>query len=214
MQNMFGLHIRLDSYPKGSRMLEGCAVSALRMTEGCRGDAPLNTRNTADEAFDRISVAFGLPNPDAETLAQRERYSDSAKGLVCYDCGHNHSPRETIYYGSVRGWGFCSHTYKKASYCESCKPSLWNTEYANCDTCNRTVYYPYRNIDRRHLFCSEKCGRDHYNNVQREKRLRNRQKECDGCSKAFTAPRSDTKFCSTACKQKAYRQRQAERQAQ
>ena len=43
---------------------------------------------------------------------------------------------------------------------------------------------------------------------------RNLPKECDACGKAFTAPRSDTKFCSAACKQKAYRARQAGRQAQ
>ena len=36
---------------------------------------------------------------------------------------------------------------------------------------------------------------------------RNLLKECDVCGKAFTAPRSDTKFCSSACKQKAYRLR-------
>ena len=180
----------------------------LRIPKGGRDAVASDTRNAVEEALERVREAFHFPKPDAATIARRERHSGSGKGLLCYDCGHEYLPGETVYYGRVRGWGFCSHTYQKVSYCESCKPSLWNTEYGSCDTCQRTVYYPYRNIDRHHVFCSQLCSSRYWNKVQRHKRLESRQKECKGCEKAFTAPRSDTKFCSAACKQKAYRVRQ------
>lgn len=201
------------------RVINGKPASHLRdvtqVTDSESADVvKIASRNTAEEAFERVNAALGLPKADAAMIAGRDRKSESRKGLICNDCGHEHLPGETIYYCNVSTPTLFGRSLSKVSFCENCNPGSWNTEYADCDICNRTVYYPYRNIERRHVFCSEKCERDHYSTVQREKRLRARQKECNECGKAFTAPRSDTKFCTTTCKQKAYRARQAERQAQ
>ena len=163
---------------------------------------PFVSRNTANNAIDRL----GFPKPDAETIARRRRKWDSNRGMLCFKCGREYSSGETIYFGKVGGYALLGYSYRKVSYCESCKPKRW-LDHGKCDTCNREVYFPYRHINRYHVFCSRMCERDHYSKVQRQKRLKNRQKNCNQCGKAFTAPRSDTKFCSAACKQKAYRQR-------
>ena len=160
------------------------------------------SRNPADNAMERLV----FPKPDAETVVRRKRKCDASRGLLCFVCGHEYSPEETIYYGKVGGYVLLGYSYRKVSYCESCKPKRW-LDHGKCDTCSREVYFPYRNFYRRHVFCTQKCEKNHYGKVQREKRLKNRQKKCNQCGKAFTATRSDTRFCNAACKQKAYRQR-------
>jgi len=180
----------------------------------CPDVETITSGNTAEAAFDCVSAALGLPKADAETIARRMRECESGKGLLCFDCGHEFSPTETIYRKSIShrtlfGWGS-----PVVSYCESCQPRYWDVDYGKCDTCEREVYFPWDQRIRRHIFCSDRCSRDYYNQRQKEGRLAARQKTCIGCETDFLAPRSDTKFCSAACKQKAYRARQTERQGQ
>ena len=201
------------------RMTNGTTASHLRdVTQVTDSESPygetITSGNTAEEAFERVSAELGLPKADAETIARREREYASGKGLLCLDCGHEFSPTETIYRKSIShrtlfGWG-----RTVVSYCESCQPIYWDVDYGKCDTCEREVYFPWDRRIRRHIFCSDRCSRNYYNQRQKEGRLAARQKTCIGCETEFLAPRSDTKFCSAACKQKAYRARQTERQGQ
>jgi hypothetical protein len=56
-------------------------------------------------------------------------------------------------------------------------------------------------------YCSGRCSIDAYIERRRLRRAAARDKTCEVCAKEFTAKRRDTKTCSPACKQKAYRQR-------
>jgi hypothetical protein len=74
--------------------------------------------------------------------------------------------------------------------------------YSQCDGCGRplgrTNFWP----DRR---CSPACSRDARNRSRRRERVEHR---CE-CGLSFTA-RADARYCSNACRQRAYRQRGGE----
>lgn len=80
----------------------------------------------------------------------------------------------------------------------------------SCDACGVPVVYRYacnRNGNMRHDFCSYRCHNDYYMERRRQRLKLARNKVCQGCEKDFQAARIDSKYCSHACKQKAYRQR-------
>ena len=57
-------------------------------------------------------------------------------------------------------------------------------------------------------YCTDECGEL----ARRERRDRTRDRiarPCDACGDTFTPPRSDGRYCSSACRQKAYRRRKA-----
>jgi hypothetical protein len=79
-----------------------------------------------------------------------------------------------------------------------------------CEGCGRPVY-EHRKQPRRkvRVFCCENCAEK----LARESLIQARanrvrsERQCDECGETFTPDRSDAKFCSVACKQKAYRKR-------
>jgi hypothetical protein len=87
--------------------------------------------------------------------------------------------------------------------CPDCEPAA--AKYATpCDACGRKVA--------RHRFCNWHCRAHYYNAPAAARRKAQRRKAregmvCTECAKTFTATRADQKWCSPACKQKAYRER-------
>lgn len=59
----------------------------------------------------------------------------------------------------------------------------------------------------RRKYCSYRCANDAYIARRREKQEAAREKVCAVCGERFNAKRKDAVYCSSACKQKAYRQR-------
>lgn len=168
-----------------------------RITKGAAGGADIDTRNTAEAAIAQIFESFG-----SDVFAPNfERYKlslASHKGTHCYDCERELTANEPVYRFKA---------YRMHTYCENCKPDYWYTQ-GKCETCSRDTFNA-EGSSRQHVFCSQLCSSRYWNKVQRDNRLKSHQKKCGECGKAFTAPRSDTKFCRAACKQKAYRTRQA-----
>lgn len=80
-------------------------------------------------------------------------------------------------------------------------PNYWYE--GACETCARTVFKEGRYM-RRHFFCGRGCDEVYWSRSRRKPKAK---KTCEVCDKEFTAKRVDTKTCSPACKQKAYRQR-------
>jgi hypothetical protein len=89
---------------------------------------------------------------------------------------------------------------------------------AECVSCGRTCilcrdrhkfeksWLKYRG--ERRTFCSQRCRVRHNNQKRSEQLERERANtECQECSDIFTPDRSDAKYCSAACKQRAYRKR-------
>lgn len=57
------------------------------------------------------------------------------------------------------------------------------------------------------VLCSERCNQDATLQRRKEARLPERIRTCLMCGVEFQAKRKDTRYCSAACKQKAYRRR-------
>jgi len=75
--------------------------------------------------------------------------------------------------------------------------------YSRCEGCGRllgrTNYWPEST-------CSDECAQSARNQRRRVART---ERRCEECESVFTPPRADTKYCSSACRQKAYRSRVA-----
>jgi hypothetical protein len=54
--------------------------------------------------------------------------------------------------------------------------------------------------------CSERCSAKALRRMRRE----HRRATCETCGETFTPTRSDSRYCSPACRQKAYRERKSE----
>ena len=80
-----------------------------------------------------------------------------------------------------------------------------------CAQCQRPLYLPRDRTWRRHPFCSGGCAREFYAAAQRNKRAERRpsgqRRNCATCGAPVTTGRADSRFCSSACRQKAYRKR-------
>jgi hypothetical protein len=72
----------------------------------------------------------------------------------------------------------------------------------NCEGCRQPLAMPDGLYRRR--VCSVRCEQRYRRRRQRERRLMTR---CEGCDRFFAARRDDSRFCSPACRQKAYRGR-------
>jgi predicted nucleic acid-binding Zn ribbon protein len=75
-----------------------------------------------------------------------------------------------------------------------------------CATCSRPVFRYIRYKVKDTVFCSEECQRAISNTRARLKRVRD-PKRCLKCGRVFAPTRTDSKYCSVACKQSAYRWR-------
>jgi len=167
------------------------------------------------DALSKLEAVLGKSSPADIVDIDRWRSLDrSGNGECCGKCGEDFLKDEPIYRRrSNIGRGFLGGMRTALlSYCDSCAPKICDTQYqtGKCDVCARTVHYPWDFVSRWHLFCSVRCSKAHYARVQREKRLAKRRKTCNECGRDFLAPRSDSKFCSSACKQRAYRDRKSD----
>lgn len=212
---MPGLHPNRSACHRHPRILEVGAMTALQITKGGRAGA-INSRNgTADEAIERL---FGKQAPEEpEEIARWEHFCNSSSGKSCYECNRDFKSGEPIYRARkavLVGRGVFRHySISMLSFCHECRPYICYDE-GQCEICRQTVFYPWDRVERRHIFCSDDCNKQYWARYQREKRLTERevtcQKVCQSCDRGFSASRSDTKFCSPACKQKHYRQRRLE----
>jgi hypothetical protein len=94
--------------------------------------------------------------------------------------------------------------------CGECKTKYrydpWN-DPKPCIGCGRSVYNLW-DWKGRYVVCSGAC--EPAARAKRARDLRAKSREgltCEQCGKSFTPPRNDAKFCSSACRQQAYRNR-------
>jgi hypothetical protein len=86
---------------------------------------------------------------------------------------------------------------------------------AACAACGRTITglfgkppLPATTMRRWRGYCAP-CAEDaELARIRELRRLARADRKCPGCSRTFTPPRSDGRYCSPACRQRAYRQRQ------
>jgi hypothetical protein len=75
-----------------------------------------------------------------------------------------------------------------------------------CTQCGRLVHWPEKRLRPKHFVCSPECARRAYYPNHRPAVVR----ACASCGEQFTPKRGDARFCSIACKQRAYRIRSQE----
>jgi hypothetical protein len=76
-----------------------------------------------------------------------------------------------------------------------------------CHGCGRMVAVRTRRGQRKVVACSERCAWTARNRRRATVAAILRRRRCLACNEAFAAPRSDARYCSSACRQRAYRQR-------
>jgi hypothetical protein len=126
--------------------------------------------------------------------------------MKCQKCKRPLEPGEPVYRFMFDWQMLMGH--------KACMPEArgWSRKFldpSQCDRCSRLVYRerPQRKGSR--IFaCSLECRQAIHNATFRKRHPRWRIKRtCQDCGETFTPTRSDTKFCSVACKQHAYRLR-------
>jgi len=133
-----------------------------------------------------------------------------SKANYCYWCKCRISENESIvliarplkaYRGLVFRW--------RTGCLRCCNQEAGSNDYKiqSCKHCGRTLYLkadetPFAPI----VTCNSECR-----GLATAKQLRApRPRHCNHCAAEYMPKRIDSRFCSLACKQKAYRQRQAD----
>jgi hypothetical protein len=140
-------------------------------------------------------------------------------------CGECETPLKTVYRVRVElGDQPLSGILKKAvvPLCRTCAKEeiryglhsdAWLMKARPCEGCGRPVVqsesWSYR---RQHWLCSDRC-RDIVRAAAARDRRRDALEErpCEDCGELFEPRRADARYCSAACRQRAYRSRAAVR---
>ena len=106
----------------------------------------------------------------------------------------------------------CEPRYERTVLCGSCAPEWLSLDRDDvvtqlCAHCERPMVLPLKLSELQRTFCSKPCRRAYHNQLRKDERAEARKKICEVCGEEFPANRRDTKTCSPACKQKAYRRR-------
>jgi hypothetical protein len=101
----------------------------------------------------------------------------------------------------IQGVGIYSK--ELSAVCDACvepREQALTTRNATCPGCGQRMSVDPNARHRRAIVCSRRCQ-------QRERRKRRyiRDKACPTCKTMFKPKRADAKFCSAACKQRAWR---------
>jgi hypothetical protein len=172
-----------------------------------------------EEALQILNAAqwFGSDNRNTE---RRERLRLERRAMetaeVCGKCGRELGAGDPIWRVmlSHRCWTGTSHCL--VPVCESCgkshdqDPRYGFMPRQLCEYCGRVVVNRAtpRQWQSEHVFCCERCKRRYFTKRAKEQRARARQDlRCEVCGEPFEAARSDAKYCSNACRQRAYRER-------
>ena len=109
-------------------------------------------------------------------------------------------------------WEYLHQDLLKAQYEEAKTKGLNTGIYrSHCHGCRRVFYTMVSGKK----YCNyNPCGMKAHRLRQRVRRWQNRRDTiCLACGKMFTPQRSDAKYCSSACRQKAYRSRKVSPQS-
>lgn len=149
---------------------------------------------------------------------QRDTTSLSVTKAICHSCNKAITDDEPINWEKCRCGDRASHwPGSPQPFCLNCKPlHPYDDNILNefreplkriCRHCGR-IYYVGRTIGGHRFYCSVRCAKDVQIAITRNKRAEMRTEiVCLHCNKRFFGSRNDQRYCSAACKQKAYRQR-------
>jgi len=155
---------------------------------------------------------------ERRAFVQRMRAAQETGGFCGY-CARTLAPDEPVALCVYKTWQHGHGMTGRAPICDDCikvpgRRGLFalRTEHerlwlgAHCENCRRRLIVP-PDARRKHACCSDRCLRA----VKKAGRHRVRAFTCDTCGATFPPARTDSRYCSPACRQKAYRQRNTQR---
>ena len=188
-------------------------------------DGVTDNRLLAEESTEailaRIAAVFGGPL----SAEEREYRAALSEAKICGCCGKEIATHREVFLGRrthrcpppIGRWG---HGSAIVPFGACCIPSLNGfIELGPCGGCGRHVWlrasragirHGFYQSRRRYAYCSERCKQAVYAAEGKAKRTRRRaarKSQCVACGKEFSLGRSDARTCSSACRQRAYRQR-------
>lgn len=140
----------------------------------------------------------------------------------CDFCNRAFDEGETVYRlrgVRVGGMGFPNIRFQFASACADCaKDHIDSYSYGfyapePCEQCGRPVIQDITRHRRKHTLCSEYCqivfhvAASNARAKRARRKARGDTRECVVCSEVFEPARADSRYCSSPCRQKAYRRR-------
>jgi hypothetical protein len=164
-----------------------------------------------DEAASRIRSMLGVTDNDDARRRRSIIHNAQETCSQCASCGRALSAGAPIWRQDLSlGPGiFGRWRYTVAPVCEQCC-----SEYTDfrlpcpCEGCGRPVHQQADARFRYHLFCCEKCEQAARATAARQRRSDARgTRSCETCGETFEPTRADSRFCSSACRQRAYRNR-------
>jgi hypothetical protein len=172
--------------------------------------ATVATRNAGRLAELEVVVGQGRSVQD-DSRQRWQRAHASAKSCAhCGDCGREFDPGEPVTLTKIRcGYnGLGMFIAPQAPVCDACAPSRPWSESGPCEGCGRSVTVHRGLWADRHFHCSTKCQFASQARRRKETRARSRGgMTCEVCAEPFEPARSDARYCSSACRQDAYRKR-------
>lgn len=164
---------------------------------------------------DTIDLLIGEPpDPTAVSRAASAAYY----GTTCGTCANTLEPDQPAYrcrYNFRHTGGLISDLYDQRCYATTCKDCYSSDLFlylaggddelvSECFSCLRPLIVGGYRANQRWVACSTTCLAALRREDRRQKRTTT---TCSTCGETFTPARSDARYCSSACRQRGYRQR-------
>jgi hypothetical protein len=140
---------------------------------------------------------------------------DRERRTRCDGCQQPVSANITLWRTREFTQGLDGRYYQQRTYCDACMPlqEAFKRAYhpVPCEWCGAPVVLAWASARRFRTFCDEHCKHSFYNHhVHLHAAAEERgNRPCPVCGRWFTASRKNVRTSSSACRQKAYRQRKA-----
>ena len=158
------------------------------------------------------------PFTPGETIYRRALRGDAGGPVLPY-CSEHRCPQQAGQHNDDVPDGY----YKRGCRCGDYGDRQWRKPKP-CAGCGRLVANDKRTADPHRftrqwaytgerelaarVFCSTHCRRSTFRAEAKAKRER-KPRKCECCPATFTPSRADSRYCSAACRQRAYRERRA-----
>jgi len=154
-------------------------------------------------------AALILPKDDPRRARRQTAFAARDTAKTCGRCGRALGSDEPVWREQcAQESGLFGGTRSiLAPVCDACHSQYGRFWRAPCKHCKRPVYNAI-GFQGRDVFCSERCHGELHKARLRQRRAEARgTKTCPTCGEGFAPSRNDQVTCSSACRQKAHRQR-------
>jgi hypothetical protein len=173
--------------------------------------------NVTDNKSNSYETSINRNVTDNKLVTLTQSINRNGRTIRCRTCKCDIAPGVDAYqtwwhYGMSGTYG-----YSKGYSCKDCadkqqrdNPRQYDRT-RKCQYCCRVVHLLERSEQGRsdRFWCSHDCEWSEAAAIAKQRRhLQRATVECETCSRQFVQVRTDSRFCSGACRQKAYRRRQ------